>query len=406
MKTNLLVVLLACSLAANAALYFSRSAPAASAVNPGSGATTSASPASTAATTSAAETAQLAKVWTTLQSGDLKTLVVRLRAAGFSPAMIRSIVGGVLYEQFAARRKALLAQQQDVPFWATQQRSFMDPKTMAAMRQLSREQTNLLKELLGPDGQSDSDERDFYLRRQFGNLPREKSDQVQNIVSDYGELRTQIYNTANGLMLPEDREKLAFLDKEQRADLAAVLTPQELQDYELRSSTTASVLRSQLATFKPTEQEFRAIYDATRAAEEKYGAALGANSNQMKQIQTAVLESAQATLTPDRYADLKQATDPAYQLINRLAARLDLPASTAPQVVALQQDVMKRATAVRTDQSLTPDERNTQLSSLLQETTTKLTTVLGGQRGLEAYKQYGGQWLQMLQPRPAVPPRG
>ncbi len=185
-----------------------------------------------------------------------------------------------------------------------------------------------------------------------------------------------------------------------------MLTPQELENYELRRSSTASLLHSQLGTFKPTEEEFRAIFHATRAAENQFGSISPGGGTQIQQIRTAVLDQAKILLTPERFADLKQATDPVYQQVNRLVARLELPASAAIQIVAVQQDIAKRAGALRADSSLSPAQRNIQLSGLLQEATTNLTAALGGARGLEAYKQYGGQWLQILQPRPVQPPKG
>lgn len=415
MKTPLLVVLLALSLAANAALYFQQNstrkpteprvvgAASAAATDPASsGQTVEATKANSAAM------AQLVQTWQRLQSGDLKQLIQQLRAAGFSESMIRSIISAQVSEQFSARRKALITQQEDTPFWKTQQRLGYDPKTMSALRDLYREQNEQVKALLGPDGVIGSEERLAYQRRQFGDLPSDKLEQLQNIVSDYSDLRQQVYTNANGVMLPEDREKISLLEKEQRADLASILTPQEMENYELRSSSTANTLRSQLGTFKPTEAEFRAIFLATRAAEEKYGSIGGGmtNPNQFKQIQATVLEQTKSFLTPERYADLKQASDPAYQMVNRLVARLDLPASAATQVVTVQQDITKRANAVRSDPNLSQEQRAAQYSGLLQEATASLTNALGGTRGLEAYKQYGGQWLQGLQPRPTPPPKG
>jgi len=353
-----------------------------------------------------AEGAPLAQTWAQLPSGDLKGLVGRLRTAGFSESMIRAIIAAQVNEQFSARRKALLAQQEETPYWNSPQRFGLDPKTMSALRELNREQKELLQQLLGPDGATRNDERQAYQRRQYGPLAQDKVDQLQNIVSDYGELRQQIYSAANGVILPEDREKLTLLEKEQRADLAAMLTPQELENYELRRSSTASLLHSQLGTFKPTEEEFRAIFHATRAAENQFGSISPGGGTQIQQIRTAVLDQAKILLTPERFADLKQATDPVYQQVNRLVARLELPASAAIQIVAVQQDIAKRAGALRADSSLSPAQRNIQLSGLLQEATTNLTAALGGARGLEAYKQYGGQWLQILQPRPVQPPKG
>ena len=187
--------------------------------------------------------------------------------------------------------------------------------------------------------------------------------------------------------------------------MAKLLTPEELENYDLRSSNTANTLRSQLGTFKPTEEEFRAIFRATRAAEDQYGSltTAGGSYDQLKQIQTAALENAKAVLPPDRFADLKQSIDPAYQQINRLVARLELPTSAATDVVAVQQDVQKRIGTLRSDKSLSADQRTTQLTALAQEASTKVSTALGGTRGLEAYKQYGGQWLLNIVPKPPTP---
>jgi hypothetical protein len=258
-----------------------------------------------------------------------------------------------------------------------------------------------MKELLGPDGYLGSDETVAYQKKQFGDLSRDKLDDMQNITSDYNELRQQIYQAANGVLLPEDREKLALLEKEQRADMAKLLTPEELENYDLRSSNTANSLRSMLGTFKPTEDEFRAIFRATRAAEDQYGSLTAiTNPDQMRQLQAAALENAKAVLPPDRFADLKQAADPQYQQINRLVARLDLPSSAAIDVVATQQDVQKRAAVIRSNHDISSEQRVAQLTTLAQEATTKVSTALGGDRGLEAYKNFGGQWLINIVPRP------
>lgn len=401
MRPPLLVSLLALTLAAHAALYFHRSPSApTSASQPltGPGSSRSTNP-----TGNEGRAAPDPLSWAHLQTDDPKSLIERLRAAGFPPEAIRAIISAQINQQYSARRATLVAQQEEIPFWKPQQRFLMNPKTMAELRELSREQANLLKELLGPAGVPANEEREAYQRRQFGNLPSDKIDQLQEIISDYGDLRNQIYATANGVMLPEDRETLALLEKEQRADLAAILTPGQLEDYELRSSTTANLLRSQLGIFNPSEAEFRAIYAATRTAEDRYGSitSLGVNRDQMQQVQAALLDQARAFLTPERYADLQQAVDPAQQTINRLVTRLELPPSTAPQILAIQQDISKQANALRSDRSLSADQRQTQLNRLADDATARLTATLGGSRGLEAYKQYGGQWLQSLQPRPA-----
>jgi len=405
------VALLVASLAVNAAvltLYLkpSSGAPlagstaAAALAEKSAGPTASGASVPAAASDAAIQTAQLAKSWAELQTGDLNTLVARLKAAGFSTSMIRAIVFAQVNEQFAARRKELVGNQTEQPFWKNQRSAMMDPKIMTALRDLGKEQMALMKSLLGPDGVPGSDEMNAWQRRQFGNLTPEKLTQLQSINTDYSELQQEIMQKANGVMLPEDREKLAYLEKEKLADIAKTLTPQEFEEFQLRSSNTANQLRGQLGSFNTTEAEFRALYKAAAAIEEKYRTAGTRNPSDYQSRQADMLAQAKAVLTPERFAAYNLATDPQSRQVSSLVARLELPPATTQQVVSLQQDFQNRQRALMTNRELTPANRTAQQAALLQEATAKLSTTLTP-RGLEAYKQNGGQWLESLKPRPA-----
>lgn len=405
------VALLIASLAVNAAvltLYLKQSSGAPPAGSPAAaalaeksaGPTASGASVPSAASDAAAQTAQLAKSWAELQTGDLNTLVARLKAAGFSTSMIRAIVFAQVNEQFAARRKELAGNQTEQPFWKNQRSAMMDPKIMTALRDLGKEQMALMKSLLGPEGVPGSDEMNAWQRRQFGNLTPEKLTQLQSINTDYSELQQEIMQKANGVILPEDREKLAFLEKEKLADIAKTLTPQEFEDFQLRSSNTANQLRGQLGSFNTTEAEFRALYKAAAAIDEKYRTAGTRNPGDYQNRQADMLTQAKAVLTPERFAAYNLATDPQSRQVSSLVARLELPPATTQQVVSLQQDFQNRQRALMTNRELTPANRTAQQAALLQEATAKLSTTLTP-RGLEAYKQNGGQWLESLKPRPA-----
>ncbi|PTY06168.1 hypothetical protein DB347_12005 [Opitutaceae bacterium EW11] len=354
--------------------------------------------------TAAKTNTESGKLWDGLATESLPSLVARLRTEGFPPSVVRSIVAGLLSEKYSARKKEILAKQQEIPFWRSGSFRY-DAKTMAAIRQISREQRDEMKALLGADASELSGEALAYMKMQYGDLAPEKIEQIQSITSDYGEMRSEIYSNSNGLMLPEDNEKLALLRKEQRADLAALLSPAEIEEMELRSSDLSNQLRFQLGTFKPTEQEFRWLYRTLRAAQEQGGADLlvgGGLTNPSSQVRSTLLAQAEKELPADRLAELKQNLDPAYQMANRLVARLDLPTTAAVELVSIQQDIQNRAATLRRDRNLSSDERNAQLSALNQEATSRLTQTLTP-RGLEAYKRYGGGWLQSLQPRPTPP---
>ena len=53
--------------------------------------------------------------------------------------------------------------------------------------------------------------------------------------------------------------------------IAAVLTPEEFVDYQLRLSETATKLRFALDTFGPNEQEFRAIFRLQKEFDDEFG---------------------------------------------------------------------------------------------------------------------------------------
>jgi len=342
-----------------------------------------------------------ARTWPAIGTGDLKAQAGRLRAAGFPPNIVRAILREQLNELFAPRRRELAAQFGSRPYWSTRFDTW-DSKTMAGLNSIDKEQAKMLKDVLGADAEPNDALSDAVRQNRSGSLAPEKYARVQAILSDYNELRNEIYTSAQGgPMLPEDQEKLAYLGKEQQADIAASLSPDELFDYQVRNSPTAGALRHTLHAFNPTEDEFRAIFRVQQAFDQQYGSTGPLSPEQQRERQAHQADVAaqiQDILGPDRFAEYKRDTDPAYQQVSRLVERLDLPPTAAQQVVALQDDINKRADAIRKDQSLAAADRSSQLAALADEATSKVAAVLGD-RGLAAYKQSGGWWIQNLKPR-------
>ena len=422
MKFSSLV--LTASLLANATLVAvlafgpTDSSPATSSSSRAAGATADGLPADAAAATGksagASAKAPAPAPWDRLHTDDLATLVTRLRAAGFPPAAIRRIIGTLVSEQFDARRYEIEKASLESPFWANATNSNLDPKIGPELRKLQREQTDLLKELLGGtmnDLISDTPEGRAMLRLQVGNVPAEKIDQLYATFMDYSERLSQAYTATNSgrAMLDADREKVAAVQKSLRDDLGKFLTPDQVDDVMMRSSQTGGQLISMLAPFRATEAEYRTIYPVYQALMDQYPTLqAGTLPADLPPAQRAALEQAKnqiaATLSPDRAADFMEAADPAHAQLNRVVARLDLPLSTATQVAAVEQDIQQRVSAVRNDPNVTGAARRAEVTSLANEATTKISTALGGARGLDAYKQYAGQWLARLTPPPRPPP--
>jgi hypothetical protein len=412
-------LLLAGSLAANAALvavYFSRSpssspatpvADSAATVAPtGSDSAARSSPSKSAAPNPAV-TAADPQTWARLQTSDLPGLAARLRAAGFPPDTIRAIISTQVIDRLRPKFLETIAQLETKPFWATDASyGGYDPKTLATFRELNRETNRLIKESLGPGFPEDTGDFAMYQRRRFGDLPREKTDQLQRIADDYEELRAQTTAAARGLMLPEDREKLALLEKEKRADLARILSPQELEDYLTRSSHTTNQLRTALTTFNASEAEFRAIFTARDAYEKKFG--YQANGligiDLMKErpaAQAQVAEQLKATLGEARYAEYARASDREYQAISRIAQQANLPATAAVQAYDLRAQASKESNRIFSDTALSTDQKRAALQTLAQTTRTQLGVTLGADAG-GTYLKVAEGWLSRIERGSAV----
>lgn len=190
------------------------------------------------------------------------------------------------------------------------------------------------------------------------------------------------------------------------AEFATVLTPEELEHYDLRTSNTANNLRYRLDTFDASEAEFLTLYRLQRAFDEQYsftGTSTPEQSRLRGEASRQLDERIAAALGSVRYADYQRSTDHNFQQANLLVARLGLPPATASSLYSVQKEFEERRnTAYRSSTPATRDELPKQMAALQQEATAKIATVLGGNTtAVEAYKQHGGSWLMNMVPRPA-----
>jgi hypothetical protein len=345
--------------------------------------------------------------WSDLANGDLATVVARLRAAGYPPALQRAILGALITARFADRHKALADLISAHAWWQGNLYGSADGAKIITLRQqIAHDEKAMREQLLGPDP-AGSELAHAQQVRQFGDLPVDKMSELSRISSDYDELLAEVRTDSQGILLPEDREKLAYLEQEKRADIVKLLSPDELLAYDMRSSPTAQQLKYQLSAFKPTEAEYTAIFPIAQSFNAQYNGGdnetmTAAQRQQRNAALASVVPDIQAVLTPERATEFKEKTDPAYIQTDALVTRLQLPDTTTAEVVAVQKDYTTRATAIRSDQTLTPDERTVAYNVLGAQATATLAPALGGDAGIAAYKQTGaGGWLNNLTRPPA-----
>lgn len=347
-----------------------------------------------------------ARIWSSLESPGLSDLVRNMRAAGFPPEIVRAIAVARLDEASAGRLRALFPRSENLPYWKTQA---SDPNQMAMAMKLHRERQQALREVLGPDNDPDDPFRQVTQGRRVDGLPPDKAEAIRRIFQEFDDKRTEAYSSG---LYNIERDKIAALEKAQHDAIARVLTPGELEEFDLRNSNTSRMMRYELSAFNPIEAEFRALFRLRQPFDEQYnnfytytGLPPPDQQRQRADAQRLLNEQIKSALGPERGADYERATDSNYRQTSQLVARLELPPDTTNQIWAVQKDLQQRAMDLMRNGELAPTVRMQQLAGLQQEAVGKLTPLLGGARGLEAYKQYGGSWMQMLQPRTGPPRR-
>jgi hypothetical protein len=348
--------------------------------------------------------------WMRLNSGDLQTLAERLRAAGFPPSVVRAVLREQISESFRARREALLPTVEEKPFWNTERgfaSSASDQKFYAAVRDLSREQNKLLNEVLGENLDAANEPVSENQRRRYGDLSQEKIDLLQRVEEDYNEMRNEVNLAARGITLPEDRQKFALLEEEKRADLAQILSPSELEDYLMRTSTTTSRLRRALSLLNATESEFRAIYAAQSAFDQKYSyQAVGINlpqelTKERDEAQKQVSAQIKSALGEQRYAEYVRSTDREFQQLNRIALQAGLTDAAAVQAYNVRDSVSKESIRIFGDAALNHDQKRAALQTLAATARTQITAALGPEVG-ENYLKVAARWIGGLERGSAV----
>ena len=365
------ILLLALSLLANAALLgaylMSPAEPtparttadstAAAASQPPSRTPATATAASSAAAKAATTTLSKAGFsWSAIETEDLDELVRRLKAAGFTPREIRIVMRDVINRRW---NPSIAGQAGNPPpYWRATRSVPLDAKSREEQRKRDVEYARLSRKYtMGPDTLADDPESLDFARRRWGDLPFEKLHALATIEDDYDELQTQFAD--HSIRPGEESNGMAvalMMEKERMAEIAMVLTPEELTAFELRSSMTARMLRSRLEGFNATEAEYKAIYALSQPYTERlFDPRLGADGH--KALQAEISAKVQELLGAERALDYDAVMNHnAQDQTGVLVARLGLPARVAVEVRQTQQDFTRRGKDIRANASLSPPD--------------------------------------------------
>ena len=347
--------------------------------------------------------------WRLLESTNYVTYIDNLLAFGCPDETVQDIIIADIAKLYAQRRAELRARLQPYKFWQTLDPvngSPATPELQQGLNALEKEQRDLVRELLGVDlrkemaiytGEDDYDAEDYSF------LPAGKQESVRTVADKYDDLEQEIYSRSRGLMLDEDQEAIKQLQRQRRAELATVLTPEELDEYDLRHSETANNMRTQLAGFQPSEDEFRRIFRLQKTFDDNFEQAFDARDDVATEAKARAQQDAQAALNaevqkilgPERFAEYQRAQDMDYRALLQLGDRFELPAEVANRVYSMKLAAEQYKLQVETNPNITEAQREQMIAALARETERSVTATLGDQ-AVRTYQKTGGQWLGNL----------
>lgn len=263
---------------------------------------------------------------------ELKKLAAELRAAGFPEDEVRALIFRTVSNRARER-----AEWRQLPFWHQN----YNAKAHRELREkLGSEANTLAQEVLGKET-SNYPRDSIYRTARFGDLPDDKVATLEKIEQDYGEVYWKQRRGADGLDALESyegRARIRLLEEEKEKDLAAVLTPDELRDYQRRGSRGARTVIDGVGDINVTEAEFDALYALQRGYLESLPRDRGvAELTAAVHSNAAPAEQVRAILGDDRFYSYLAKTDPIYRDTAAFAkTQADLPPARVYQLYQLQ----------------------------------------------------------------------
>ena len=351
--------------------------------------------------TNGAGAAALSFDWRTVESEEYPRYIANLRAIGCPEETIRDIIIADVNKLFDDRRRSLFGTKSNrLEYWkpwAQRRAQAFDEERIRAQQALAREKRAVLKTLLGVELEEKAELLTMTpLEEEFDFLSATKRTAVIEVEQQFAARRLKL------LMGGMDINDLRKLEKECQAQslaqIATLLSPEELEDYQLRRSNTAGQMTWELATFEPTEQEFREIFKLRSQVEDEFG--LNRNDTLGSAGIAKMEEGLKGLLGDTRYAEYERSQDFTYQAVRRVAERNGFDKEAANKIFELRKAADAQANVVRQDDSLTREQRTAALSSIRQEADRAARAVFSHEAILALEGQ--GSWLGHIAP-PATP---
>ena len=324
--------------------------------------------------------------WNEIESRDYPAYIDNLRAIGCPEATIRDIIVAEVNQLFARRRatEVVTAEQQ---WWRSEPNPDVTQAASDKLNSLEEERRALLTTLLGPQWESS-----YYPYPEhpntlpldgpaLGSLPPETKQAVRDIEGRAAERRQAYLDAVQKGGKQPDPVELARLRQQTRAELGEVLNPEQLEEYLLRYSGSATALRSELHGINLTPDQFRALFRQTDALDQQLhllaGATDAASLAQRREWEKQRSDALQQALGPDVYKQYSLLQDPLYRDVQAAAEQSGAPADKILPLYEINRATEQEKQTVRNDATLTAEQKAQKLETVQTAQQNALRNLLG-----------------------------
>jgi hypothetical protein len=325
------------------------------------------------------------------------SVLAQPRSASVNPDARATEIGRA-FQRYQEQLRALISNAEEpAAWWKTTAPASITPTTREKLAVAEREFHDAVR---GPLGAAPITSAGWDWRYSF--LPEAKQMPVAYIDQIYLDRSMEIRREAPNVRLPGDGEKLKSLAAARERALLAILTADEFQRLELRTSSSSTMVRQRFGEAIESEEEFRKIFLLQKAFDEKfpiedalYSSRQQDAMRQRNEAERKLLEEIQTAVGAERFVALRRAMDQDFQSLRAIVRRLKLPESTVEAAIRIRDNYAAQSLTINSETSLSHTDRRALLQDLGKEARKELTDVITP-AGLDTYG-VRAQWLRYLE---------
>jgi len=332
--------------------------------------------------------------WSQVESEDFSIYAENLRGIGCPEETVRDILTAEINDLFVHRRQDLFRPLQS-QFWDLMalggENHLFSKEIEEKAEALDQEKEMLLKKVLraAPPEEKNLSPSE-YESLMSDSLSPEKVQQLRDTVEKFNKRREQIQLSGASEV---GKEKMAALDQQLAAEQKGILSPAEMEEFNLRKSPFAQQLQN-LPGFKASEEELRAMAGLTLTEKpeptDKKSPDYEAKLAEQRAEKEKIDKQMKALLGENRFAEYERSKDGNFKNLSQLARRYDLPLQTISEVYEMERSTLKEVRALKKSNAAS-EEREEALETIRQQTERAMIAKLGA-RAAETYRRNFNNW--------------